>query len=325
MLDNLKKQILEKIKEFDTIIIHRHIRPDGDCMGSTIGLREILKASFPNKKIYSVGNNESDYLSFLGEEDEIDDSVYQDALVIIVDTATKERIFDNRYELGKFTIKIDHHIPVDDYADINYVRTDLPATCAVITDFCTSFKDELILPTEAALPLFVGMVTDTGRFRYRGVSGDVMRFAGMLIDYGLDIENIYARLYMKSPEIYKLQGYVYNKFKTTPNGVSYIYISRRMQKKYNVDAHNAANLVNTLDAIQGSLIWMIFVEQPDNSIRVRLRSRFIAIDDIANQFNGGGHAQASGATVYNKSQMKQLITLADEKLKSFKENNKDVF
>ena len=111
MLDNLKKQILEKIKEFDTIIIHRHIRPDGDCMGSTIGLREILKASFPNKKIYSVGNNESDYLSFLGEEDEIDDSVYQDALVIIVDTATKERIFDNRYELGKFTIKIDHHIP----------------------------------------------------------------------------------------------------------------------------------------------------------------------------------------------------------------------
>ena len=151
-----------------------------------------------------------------------------------------------------------------------------------------------------------------------------MRFAGMLIDYGLDIENIYARLYMKSREIINYKD-MYIISSNNTQWCKLYYISETHAKKYNVDAHNAANLVNTLDAIQGSLIWMIFVEQPDNSIRVRLRSRFIAIDDIANQFNGGGHAQASGATVYNKSQMKQLITLADEKLKTFKENNKDVF
>ncbi|HPT88921.1 MAG TPA: bifunctional oligoribonuclease/PAP phosphatase NrnA [Bacilli bacterium] len=325
MIEDLKKQIFEKILEYDTIIIHRHIRPDGDCLGSTIGLREILRASFPNKKIYSVGNNDTEYLYFIGLEDQIDDSLYKDALVIIVDTATDNRIFDERYKLGKFTIKIDHHIPIQDYANINYVRTDFPATCAVICDFYKTFEEHLTLPKSAALPLFVGMVTDTGRFKYRGVSGNVMRLAGMLLDYELDIEDIYARLYMKTKEIYKLQGYVYNKFKTTSHGVSYIYLSRNKQKKFKVDHHEAANLVNSLDSIKDSLIWMIFVEQPDKSIRVRLRSRFIAIDDIANQFNGGGHAQASGATVYSKREMKKLIAIADEKLRIFKLTNKDVF
>src|SRR5690606_854382 len=98
--------------------------------------------------------------------------------VIIVDTAIDNRIFDERYKLGKFTIKIDHHIPIQDYANINYVRTDFPATCAVICDFYKTFEEHLTLPKSAALPLFVGMVTDTGRFKYRGVSGNVMRLAG---------------------------------------------------------------------------------------------------------------------------------------------------
>lgn len=322
---DIKSQILEKIKEFDTILIHRHIRPDGDCIGSSLGLREILKASFPQKNIYSVGSNESEYLEFVGLEDTIEDELYKEALVIVVDTATSNRIYDERYKTGKFIIKMDHHIPVDDYGDINYVRVDLPATCALITDFYDTFKDKLVLNKSAAFPLYVGMTTDTGRFRYRGVNGNVMRYAGMMLDHDLDLENIYSKLYMKSKEVYKLQGYVYNNFITTANGVSYIYISKRIQKKYDVTPEEAANLVNSLDSIKGSLIWMIFVKQRDGSIRVRLRSRFINVDDIANQFNGGGHAQASGAIVYSKKEMKTLLDLADQKLMKFKETNKDVF
>lgn len=321
----VKLQILAKIKEFDTIIIHRHIRPDGDCMGSSLGLREILKASFPDKNIYSVGSHDSEYLDFIGQEDTIDDEIYQNALVIVVDTATSDRIYDKRYKTGKFIIKMDHHIPVEDYGDINYVRVDLPATCALISDFYDTFKEVLVLNKLSAFPLYVGMTTDTGRFRYRGVNGDVMRYAGMMLDFGLNLEDIYSRLYLKSKEVYKLQGYVYNNFITTPSGVSYIFISQRVQKKYKVSSEEAANLVNSLDSIKGSLIWMIFVAQKDGSIRVRLRSRFINVDDLANQFNGGGHAQASGATVYNKKEMKVLLKLADDKLMKFKEENKDVF
>ena len=94
-----KKQILEKIKQNDNIIIVRHIRPDGDCMGSSIGLREILRASFPNKKIYSVGKTRAEYLDFIGTEDEIiDKQLYKESLVIAVDTATSDRIDDDCFK-----------------------------------------------------------------------------------------------------------------------------------------------------------------------------------------------------------------------------------
>lgn len=320
-----KQQILAKIKEFDTIIIHRHVRPDGDCMGSTLGLRDLLRNSFPHKKVYSVGEHDSPYLKFIGTEDVIADQVYQEALVIVVDTATKDRIYDARFANAKYVIKIDHHIPVDDYGDINYVRVDLPATCAIITDFYQTFQEELKLSKDGAHALYVGLTTDTGRFRYRGVTGDVMRIAGTLLDYDLDLEKIYASLYLKEGQTFVLQGFVYENFKQTPNKVSYIYFSRKTQKKYGVTPEDAAALVNSLDSIKGSMIWIAFVEQEDKSIRVRLRSRFVPVVDVASLYRGGGHANAAGATVYNKKEMDDLLHLADKTLREFKEKNKDLF
>lgn len=320
----LKQQILEKIQEFDTIIIHRHVRPDGDCMGSTLGLRDLLRTSFPNKKIYSSGKHDSPYLKFLGDEDEVSDKMYQDALVIVVDTATSERIYDERYKLGKFLIKIDHHIAVENYGQLNYVREDLPATCAIIGDFYETFKTQLKLTKEGAHALYVGLTTDTGRFRYRGVNGDVMRIAGTFLDFDLDLERIYASLYLKDSKTFTLQGYVYENFKQTPNGVSYIYFSRKTQKKYGVTPEDAAALVNSLDSIKGNMIWIAFVEQPDKSIRVRMRSRFVRVVDVASLYRGGGHANAAGATVYNKKEMQDLLLLADKALKEFKAENQDL-
>lgn len=320
----LKQQILEKIQEFDTIIIHRHIRPDGDCMGSTLGLRDLLRHSFPNKKVYSSGKHDSPYLKFLGDEDEISDEVYKDALVIVVDTATSDRIYDERYKLGKFLIKIDHHIAVENYGHLNYVREDLPATCAIIGDFYETFKTELVLTKVGAHALYVGLTTDTGRFKYRGVNGDVMRIAGTLLDFDLDLERIYASLYLKDSKTFILQGYVYENFKQTPNGVSYIYFSRKTQKKYGVTPEDAAALVNSLDSIKGNMIWIAFVEQADKSIRVRMRSRFVRVVEVASLYRGGGHANAAGATVYNKKEMQDLLLLADKALKEFKAENQDL-
>lgn len=99
------EEIIKKIKEFDTIIIHGHMRPDGDCYGSQFGLKEIIKESFPNKQVYVVGGK-CDYAAFLGQMDEIDDSLYNDALAIVVDTATAERVSDNRFTLAKYVIKL---------------------------------------------------------------------------------------------------------------------------------------------------------------------------------------------------------------------------
>ena len=320
-----KQQILEKIKANDSIIILRHIKPDGDCMGASLGLRQILRDSFPNKQIYSIGGMKSHYLDFLGNEDEdVSEETYKNSLIIIVDTATSDRIDNDKYMLGKEIIKIDHHIPVEDYGHINYVRVDFPATCAIITDFYDTFKGELVLTTEASRYLFTGIVTDTGRFRYRGVGSEVMRLTGELLNTGIDIEDIYSNLYIKEPEELRLISYVYKNFKVTENGVAYLLMSKRIQNKFKVTNEAASALVNVLEGIKGSLIWIFFIQNKDKIWRVRLRSRFIGVNEIASKYNGGGHMQASGATVNNKKEIKALLKDADEHLRVFKEQNPGV-
>lgn len=321
-----KQTILDKIKEYDSIIILRHIKPDGDCLGASLGLRQILRDSFPEKKIYSIGNMKAEYLEFLGGEDkDVSDEVYKESLVIVVDTATKNRIDNDKLDLAKETIKIDHHLVEEDYADINYVRVDIPATAAIITDFYVSFKDELVLSPEAAKYLFVGIITDTGRFRYRGVGSELMLLASELLKTGIDIEAIYSNLYIKSKEELRLISYIYKNFKVTENGVVYFLMSKRVQNKFGVTNENASSLVNVLEGIKGSLIWIFFIQNKEKIWRVRLRSRFVGVNEIAKKYRGGGHLQASGATVYNKKEIKELLDDADRTLKEYKENNKGVF
>lgn len=321
---NLKQEILNEIETNDSIIIVRHMRPDGDCIGSSFGLRAILKASFPNKKIYSVGDEVPEYLRFLGEEDKITEDIYKDSLIIVVDTATSKRVCDEYYTTGKKVIKMDHHIPIEDYGDINYVREDFPACCQLIMDFYETFKEKLVLTKEAATCLYTGLITDTGRFRFRSVNGKTLRLAGNILDTDIDTEYIFTNLNTKNPESFKLQGYIYQNFKITENGVAYAFITKKIMKKFKATQEDASNLVNCMDSIKGSLIWILFVEY-DNEIRVRLRSRYIPVVSIGEQFNGGGHANACGATLPNKKQIKELLAIADEKLKEFKESNKELF
>lgn len=318
----IKEAILEKIKENDSIIIVRHIRPDGDCMGSSIGLRDILRASFPEKKIYSIGKGKAEYISFIGkEDDEVDKEVYQKSLVIAVDTANMDRIDNDNYKEAKDLIKIDHHLNVEEYGSICYVRDDFPAASCIIADWYDDFKDELELPLSAATALFTGIVTDTGRFRYRGMSKRVLELAGMLLEKGIDTEHIYSNLYIKDPMVSKLEGWVLNHYKETENGVAYMYISQRTRKKFNLGYDEAASLINSLDSLKGDLIWIAFIDLEDKSTRVRIRSRFVECVKVGQMYHGGGHPNACGATVYSKKEAKQLVKYADELVKEYKKNN----
>ena len=321
----MTQEILNKIKEFQTIIIHRHVRPDGDCIGSQMGLKHMLQASFPEKKIYAVGGDDiPEYLRGFALMDEVEESVYEDALVIVVDTSNAKRIQNDNWQKGKFVIKIDHHDDSEDFGNINFVDNKSPSCSALLARFYNDFDEDLKLPYEAAYALYFGIVTDTGRFRYRGVSGDVLRNASVLLDKEIDLEKLYSSLYLKDKESLKLQGFVYKNFKMTPNGVVYIRFTKRTQKKFGVTPDEAGNMVNTIDSIKGSLIWIAFIDQPNGEIRGRLRSRFLAINDIASQFRGGGHLQAAGATMYNNKEVKELLQLADEKLKEFKQKNPEL-
>ncbi|MBO5111198.1 MAG: bifunctional oligoribonuclease/PAP phosphatase NrnA [Clostridia bacterium] len=318
------KIILDKIEEYNRIILFRHFRPDGDAVGSTKGLREILRLTYPEKEILLINDDQSDYLQFLGGEDEpIPDEAYADALGIVLDTATPDRISNKKFALCRELIKFDHHINVNAYGNYAWVEEEKSSTCEMVVEFYLAFRDRLKINSAAATYLYTGMVTDSGRFRFRSVSGDTMRCAGALLDVGIDTDILYAHLYLQDFSDLKFKAEVYKKMKITENGVAYFYVTEAMQKKLNLTSEQASAAVSYLDSIKGSLIWIAFIENGDGSTRVRLRSRFVTINKLAEKYRGGGHDCASGATVYNRKEANALIKEADAILKEYKETHED--
>ena len=318
----IKKAILDKIKEYDRIIIFRHKRPDGDATGSTKGLQRILKLTYPEKEILLQNTDFSEYLAFLGGEDApLADEEYKSALGIVIDTGTKDRISNQKFSLCKELIKIDHHINIAPYGDPMWVEEERSSSCEMIADFYATFKDELKIDSEAATYIYCGMVTDSGRFRFRDVSGETLRLAGMLLDVGIDTDKMYANLYMKEFDLYKFEAYAYSQMQITENGVVYLHVTKEMQQEFGLSQEDASASVSLMDSIKNSLIWLAFIDNDDGSIRVRLRSRFVTINSIGEKYRGGGHACAAGATVYSTEEMMSLIADADARLKEYKENN----
>ena len=320
----IKEAILQKIKEYNRIMIFRHVRNDGDCVGASKGLKDIIRKTWPEKEVYLIDQDTAQYLAFMGPEDEpVADAVYADALGIVVDTASEARISNKKYKLCKELIKIDHHIPLECYGDLIWVEEERSSCCEMIVDFYETFRDQLVLDSEGATHLYTGMVTDSGRFKYSGVSGDTMRCAGTLLDIGVDTDTLFARLYLEAYEYLKFKAHIYQRMQMTENGVAYIFIDKEMQEQFGLTLEMASATVGTMDAIRGCICWIAFIENGDaeGSIRARIRSRFVTINSIAEKYHGGGHACASGATVYSLDEMQALLRDTDAHVKEYKETH----
>lgn len=313
------EHILKKIKEFDTIIIHGHYRPDGDCIGSQYGLMHIIKATYPNKNVIITGET-SDFVSFVGAPTLLEDeSLFENALSICVDCATSERLSDTRYNKAKYSIKIDHHIDVEKYGDYQYVDTTAPACAQIITEFYLKFKDELIMNKEAATALYVGILTDTGRFKFDSVNSRTFMAAAALVDFGVDLGYIDNQLSVETLQTLKLKGYCLSNFKMTENGFAYIIMKRDTINEFGVSDEDAAAQVSTISTIEGCPVWAIFMEYP-TEIRIRLRSRGPVINLLAEEYGGGGHAKASGARLNDWTQLDEFVKNADTLVKKYKES-----
>lgn len=313
------QQILDKIKQYDKIIITRHVRPDGDAIGSSKGLCEMLRLTYPDKRIYIQTEDSSDYLAFLGPDDApIDESEYQDALLIVVDTATLDRISNSKVALAKEVIKIDHHINIKPYGDISWVEDWRSSCCEMIAYFYQTFANELKIDQKAATYIFTGMVTDSGRFRYEATTGDTMRLAGMLMDFGIDIDRLYANLYLEEYDQLKFQAYVFEQMQISPNGVVFLYVDNEMQQKFALTTEQACEAVSYLKYIKRCIAWLAFIDMPDGSIRVRLRSRFMTINELAEKYGGGGHQCTCGATLYDANDIQKMIDDADAMVAEYK-------
>ena len=313
------RAILDKIREYDRIILFRHKRPDGDAVGATKGLCEILRLTYPEKEILVLNTDFSDYVAFLGGEDEPrEDDFYQSALGIVIDTAVIDRVSNPKYALCKELIKIDHHIEKETFGDLSWVEEKKSSACEMIAEFYHTFRDELKINQAAATYIYAGMVTDSGRFRFSSVSGDTLRYAGMLLDIGVDTENLFSNLYLENFDSITFKSKILKKIKRTENGVAYIFISRATRTRLGMSMEQAGETVSYMNAIRGSLIWLAFIEADDGSIRVRLRSRFATVNELAEKYHGGGHACASGATVHSRREMQKLLQQADAILRDYK-------
>ena len=314
------EHILNKIKEYNRIIIHGHKRPDGDCLGSQFGLKDIIKTSFPNKEVYVVGES-SEFVDFIGQVDTVSDEMFKGALSIIVDNAVSSRTSDTRFMLADYAIKIDHHIPVEDYGDYQYVDTTSPSCAQIITEFYMKFS-ELKLTKVGGTALMTGQITDTGRFRYDSVDGRTLRSAAALCDLGVSISKIDQKLSSDTLADYQLKGYVLSNFKTTPDGFIYVLMTRDVIEKFGVSDEDAASQVNVIGTLEGFPVWALIIEYPGNEIRVRLRSRGPVINTLAAEYNGGGHAKAAGCELENWDALEGFAAKCNDLSKEWNLNNK---
>ena len=318
---NAYQALYKKIKEYNRIIITTHIRPDGDCLGSGFGLKDIIKWSFPEKEVYLLGE-EADYLSFLGKTDQIADDKFDGALLIALDTATRDRICDQRYVKAKELFKIDHHINVDPYGDHIWVEEEKCACSQMIAEFFFYHFKKLGISQDGLDALYTGICTDSGRFKYRGVDGDTFRIVGALVDLGANFEMILANLDKKSENLVKFNGYVLSNYQKTENGVAYIKLPNHLFVEYGVSMDEGVSLVNELGVFEDCPVWIFISEYPDKSIRCRLRSKGPDIDKLANKYNGGGHSMAAGANINSFEESDALLKDADEIVKNYKKSFK---
>lgn len=313
----VKRQIIDTIKANETIIIHRHVRPDPDAYGSQQGLKEIILANYPEKKVYAVGEHDAS-LSFMAQPDQIADDVYENALVIVTDTANTERVDDQRYTKGKMVIKIDHHPNDDAYGDLLWVDTTASSCSEMIYELYEEGKEvaDWKLSDAAARLLFAGIVGDTGRFQFPSTTSKTFKVAADLITYDFNRNEIFDGMYEMEQKLLNLQGYIYQNFVMDKHGAAYVKLSKELLAQYETVPSEASLLVGCLGSVKGICSWVVFIEEEDQ-IRVRLRSKGPIINTLAKEFNGGGHPLASGATAYSWEEADAVISRLQEICKAY--------
>jgi phosphoesterase RecJ-like protein len=296
--------IKEKIENANSIIIIAHVRPDGDCIGSAEGLRHSIIHRFPQKQVFCRYES-LDSLAFLGTPDDVEDESFASSLVISVDTANQERIYDQRYRFANELVRIDHHPHVDHFGDVDYVDTTSPSTCNIITRLLQEWAYEI--PQAAAKALLIGMTTDTGRFRYRGVTSQTFEQAAVLLQTGIDIATVYQPLYETTLNELQFLGYFLTKIQRSDGGILYIVLTQKDIQTYNLKDETAADFISHLSDVKDFSIWFLVYETKDGDWRVRLRSSHLEIHQVAALYQGGGHPLASGFQLTSLEQLPSLI------------------
>ncbi len=315
---NIHKQILKKIKEYDEIVIARHIGPDPDAISSEIALRDIIRLNFPKKKVYAVGNEVSRFRYF-GNLDKISSSeLSNNTLMIILDVPRWDRVDYMKKEGFAYTIKIDHHPCEKQVCDLELVDDTSASTTQLITEFI--YETKLKINKNIAENLFCGIVSDSDRFLLSYTTPKTLMLVSKLLeDYKFELMPLYNNLYERPLDERKFESYIINNIDITENGFGSIILDNKIFKLFNVDSATASNMVNDFNFIKELKVWAFASwDERNNIFKVNIRSRGTQINEVAEKFNGGGHKFASGARLQTLDEVKALFKALDDVCKENK-------
>jgi len=316
----MKEKIKQIIERYDTIIIHRHERPDMDAIGSQVGLSLIIKENYPMKKVYIVGDENE--MCYQAKMDQINQETYRDALAIIVDVSVTRMIADDRYLLAKEVVIIDHHqndMDVEEVA-IFYRDASFASAAEMIVDFAKTFAYKIT--PDAATYLYGGMVTDTGRFLYMKEAERTFALAAYITSFQPEIQTFYDWLYTEPLQRRKTKQ-LFQNFELTPNFVAYRKNDAKLIEESGLDFQSVSRgMVNQMAGIIEVPIWANFTEDVENNVIVgEFRSRGIGIVDIAKKYGGGGHLNACGASLKDWDEVDQILKDFDERAQTYETNS----
>lgn len=297
-------KIYKEIEKYDSIVIARHIGVDPDALASQLALRDSIRLSFPEKKVYAIGTGSNKFFR-IGKLDKIEK--VENALLIITDTPDQKRVDSVDFSQFSYTIKIDHHPFVEKFCDLEFIEDTASSACEIIMKLL--LETDLKCNQDIASLLFMGLVSDSNRFLFNSCTADTFSLVSEYIrDYQLDISALYQKLYLRPLNEVRLEGYISLHMVVTENSLAYVKITDEDIREFGVDSAAAGNMINNFNFIEGILVWATITEDvKNNQIRVSIRSRGPVINQVAEKYHGGGHKFASGARLKSFEEAMQLM------------------
>ena len=295
---NTLDNILDEINKANSIVILTHENPDGDAIGSGLALYNALKDMGKNPDLIIPEFPRT--FEFLPGADEIKkgSDIEKYDLAISVDCATIKMLngFANYFENAEVKISIDHHSTNTMFGDINYVSPDAPACAQILIVLLNYFKIEVT--KEIGTCILAGIITDTGGFKYSGVTAETFEFVAWLLNKGINVSKIYRKvLQTKTRANFELNRIASNRLEFFEDGkVAFTYITKKDEEKTKSEDHDG--IVEIGRDIEGVEVSIFLRETGENEYKISLRSNDnINVSDICLLFNGGGHMRAAGGTI----------------------------
>ena len=310
------EKIISKIEQYDSIVIFGHRNPDGDCYGSQIALRNVLKAKYPSKNVYCVGSGLPKFFNIIGTMDVVSDETITESLAVLLDSNDLERSEDQRIYRALDFAKIDHHIDTFTFKEGPEVIDDkASSTCELIYLFAKENSFEIDLVSASAL--YLGMMTDTGRFQFANNFVKMFSIVRDLCDLGVD-PVLLNKVNNLVPEIsLDIKAFIYSRVVKRDDGIIYVVASKRDREILGVTSAQICSNTSLISYVANHPIWFIASETDNGGMQVEMRSSMYNVQEIAVHFGGGGHTFAAGFTIktFSEEIINELISLCANAIK----------